>query len=301
MKQYSIQQYKTVKHDIIPDIIIDEENETQEEVEKEITFVQSSHNINNLTSLFVNNELKTLGEDYSIEDDRVIFTDVLNDTDKISLIYNINTESNLISPKKNVNNSILSKYDSDARLASNNKYTINICIDKDNYTWSFNTKQNPMFSSSKKILEDIGEFIDGFTEEYINNVIYDNSVAVIDLIDELKEQDIENVTYSKDKDGFYVADNRAINNWVRYKTDIDLTLSRYFGISYKYGSELKEIGDIKIEKSTKLPYIDNLLDMLKKKFELADDAIRGGENTVLGAVKGGSKYKYDDWARDTKW
>ena len=302
MKQYSIQQYKTVKHDIIPDIVIDEENETQEEVEREITFVQSSHDINNLVSLFVNDELKTLGEDYSIEDDRVIFTDVLNEDDKVRLNYIINSPLSLLSSSPKANSSVIPKYAiEDNKLYANNKYKININIDKEDYTWEFNTRMNPFLSSAKKIFEDIGEFIEGYTEEYINNVIYGNSLAVIDLIDQLKEEGVENVT-CENEDGFIKAKHRAINNWVRYKTDIDLTLSRYFGISYRYGSELKEIGDIKIEKTTKLPYIDNLLDMLKRKFDEADELIRGGLNTVRTAVRAGTKYKYDDdWGRETKW
>ena len=302
MKQYSIEQYKKVKADTIINTILNEDEEEIEE-SQDISFVDSDLGLDNVTSIFVNGELKQIEEDYSIENGRVVFNDILNDTDKVKLIYNIETNNNLISPKKNVNKSILSKYDSNERLVSNNKYTVNICIDKENFTWSFNTKQDPMFTSSKRILEDIGEFIEGFTEEYINDKIYENSLAVIDLIDELANQEdaVENVTYEKDENGFYTTKYKAVNNWVRYKTDIDLTLARYFGISYRYGSVKKEIGDINIEKSVKLPYIDNLLDMLKKQFELADDAIRGAKNTVLGAVKGGSKYKYDDWNRETTW
>ena len=157
-----------------------------------------------------------------------------------------------------------------------------------------------MFTSSKKIYEDIGEFIEGFTEEYINNKIYDNSLAVINLIDELKENDVENVTYEIDEDGIYTSKYSAVSNWVRYKTDIDLTMARYFGISYRYGTELKEIGDIKIEKTTKLPYIDNLLEALKKKFDAADEIIKG-VNVVASAVKAGTKYKYETWDRETTW
>jgi hypothetical protein len=111
---------------------------------------------------------------------------------------------------------------------------------------------------------------------------------------------VENVTYEIGEDGFYTTKYKAVQDWVRYKTDIDLTLARYFGISYHYGSELKNIGDIKIEKTTKLPYIDNLLDMLRKRFDEADKVIRG-TNVVASAVKAGTQYKYDDWNRDTTW
>ena len=256
--------------------------------------------LSNLVSIFKNNELLQ-EEDYSIKDNKIIFTEELLPDDQIITNYNIETNQPIIGYNSS-SRPILQKYNSDIKLNENNKYHVCIAIDKDTYKWSFNSMQNPMFTTYKKILEDIGEFIDGFTEEYINNKIYENSIAVIDLIDQLANQEdaVTNVTYEKDENGIYTTEYKAVNNWVRYKTDIDLTLARYFGISYKYGSELKEIGDIKIEKTTKLPYIDNLLDMLKKKFDAADETIKG-VNFVASAVKAGTQYKYDDWDRDTTW
>ena len=168
------------------------------------------------------------------------------------------------------------------------------------YKWNFISKLNPLFVSSKKIWEDIGEFIEGFTEEYINSKLYENSVNAIELIDELANSDdsVENVTYEKDADGNYTTTYRAVKNWVRYKTDIELIMARYYGISYRYGSVRKEVGDIAIEKSTKLPYIDNLLDRLKTQFEEADRVIKG-YNIVVSGVKGINNYTYEDWARET--
>ena len=280
MKQYSISVHKTSNtNKIIPD-----------------------HDLENLVSIFVNDEIATEDEDYFIKDNKIIFNRELNDSDDLKMNYSYDTNKNIISKGKINKNSILSRFDSDIKLNENNKYRIGIVIDKELYEWEFNSKQNPMFSTARQVLEDIGEFIEGFTEEYINNKIYDNSLAVIDLIDELASLDtpVENVTYEKDEDGFYTTTYKAVKNWVRYKTDIDLTLARYFGISYHYGSEMKEIGDIKIEKSTKLPYIDNLLDFLKKQWDEADKIIRG-TNVVSSAVKAGTQYKYDDWNRDTTW
>lgn len=280
MKQYSISVHKTSNtNKITPD-----------------------HDLENLISIFVNDEIATKDEDYSIKNNKIIFNREINDTDDIKMNYNYDTNKNIISKGKINKNSILSRFNSDIKLNENNKYRIGIAIDKELYEWEFNSKQNPMFSTSRQVLEDIGEFIEGFTEEYINNKIYDNSLAVIDLIDELASLDtpVENVTYEKDENDFYTTTYKAVKNWVRYKTDIDLTLARYFGISYHYGSEMKEIGDIKIEKSTKLPYIDNLLDFLKKQWDEADKVIRG-TNVVSSAVKAGTQYKYDDWNRDTTW
>lgn len=279
MKQYSVTESKTIKN----------------------SRISSDYGLDNITSIFLDGELLTADEDYLVKNNRVVFADLPDDSN-LTVIHNIDTTKTLINPGKSSSNSILTRFNSDIKLNENNKYRVGIAIDKDIYKWEFNSRQNPMFTTAKKIYEDIGEFIDGFTEEYINAKIYDNSLAVIDLIDSLAAQEtpVENVTYEQDEDGFYTTKYKAVNNWVRYKTDIDLTLARYFGISYHYGSELKNIGDIKIEKTTKLPYIDNLLDMLRKQWDEADKVIRG-TNVVASAIKAGTKYKYDDWDRDTTW
>lgn len=264
--------------------------------------------INDTISVFVNGNLQTLGEnnDYLTVQDtgKVIFNNPLDEGDIVSIISNIASKRiNLeivSSGRADKPNALYKKYGTVKRLKENNKYEVQICLDKELYKWNFVTKLNPLFVSSKKIWEDIGEFIEGFTEEYINSMIYRNSVEVIELIDELanSEEAIENVTYETDNDGNYTTTYRAIKNWVRYKTEVELVMARYYGISYRYGTVRKEVGDISIEKSTKLPYIDNLLDRIKDQFEEADNTIRG-INIVASGVKAITNYSYDDWARET--
>ena len=264
--------------------------------------------INDTISVFVNGALKTLGEDkdyLTVQDTgKVIFNNPLNEGDMVSIITNVASERinlEVISPgRADKPNALYKKYGTVKRLKPNNKYEVNICIDKDIFKWNFVSKLSPLLVSSKKIWEDIGEFIEGFTEEFINSKIYQNSVEVIELIDELANQEdaVENVTYEKDEEGNYTFSNRAVQNWVRYKTNIELIMARYYGISLRYGSIKKQIGDINIEKSVKLPYIDNLLDRFKDQFEEADNVIRG-INTVAYGVKAGTTYSYEDWERTT--
>lgn len=264
--------------------------------------------INDTISVFVNGNLQTLGEqeDYLTVQDtgKVIFNEPLYEGDIVSVISNIASKRiNLeivSSGRADKPNALYKKYGTVKRLKANNKYEIQLCLDKEIYKWHFVTKLNPLLVSSKKIWEDIGEFIEGFTEEYINSMLYRNSVEVIELIDELANADeaVENVTYETDNEGNITTSSRAVKNWVKYKTEIELVMARYYGISYRYGSVRKEVGDISIEKSTKLPYIDNLLDRLKDQFEEADNTIRG-INIVASGVKAIDNYSYDDWARET--
>ena len=278
MKEYSVTEQRIVKN------------------EQEFTLEQNSK----VNSVLLNGILLEKDKDYSIKNDIISFTKPLNENDEVIFHNTVNTNKRLISPGK-LSNSLYSRFTHNPTLNENNKYTVNIAIDKEDYSWQFNSKMNPMFTTSKRIYEDIGEFIEGFTEEYINSMIYNNSMELISVLDELAKQEeaVTNVTYSQDNDGIYTVSNRMGNNWVRYKTDIDLVLARYFGISYRYGTQSKEIGDIKITKETKLPYIDNLLDALKKSFKEADDYIRGGF-AVTTVVKAEST-TYDNWARTTTW
>ena len=264
--------------------------------------------INDTISVFVNGSLQTLGEeeDYLTVQDtgKVIFNQPLDEGDIVSVISNIASRKiNLeivSSGRADKPNALYKKYGTVQRLKANNKYEIHLCLDKDIFKWNFVSKLNPLLVSSKKIWEDIGEFIEGFTEEYINSMLYRNSVEVIELIDELANADeaVENVTYETDSEGNISTNSRVVKNWVRYKTEIELVMARYYGISYRYGSVRKEVGDISIEKSTKLPYIDSLLDGLKDQFQEADNAIRG-INIVASGVKAINNYSYEDWARET--
>ena len=264
--------------------------------------------VNDTISVFVNGVLQILGEDkdyLTVQDTgKVIFNEPLSEGDIVSVVSTIASKKinlEIISPgKADKPNSLYKKYGTVKRFKPNNVYEVQLCIDKDIIKWNFVSHLNPLFVSSKKIWEDIGEFIEGFTERYINSMLYRNSVEVIELIDELANQEdaIENVTYEINEDGDYTTIYRAVKNWVKFKTEIELVMARYYGISYRYGSVRKEVGDISIEKSTKLPYIDNLLDRLKDQFEEADKVIRGF-NTVASAIKAGDNYSYEDWERTT--
>ena len=254
-------------------------------------------------SVYLNDALLVLDKDYTVDDDNTIVIDGTiepNSTVVVSGIIEGTNNSEIINPgKASKPNSIIHKYSTEEGLKLNNKYTLEIVIDDEPITSTFTSKLSPMFATVKKVRELIGEFIPDYSDSYIESVIYNNSVAVIELIDELKnsEDEIENVHYQV-QDGIYTTEDRAVKNWVLYRTCIDLIYAKYFGISYNYGSIKKAIGDITVEKSTKLPYIDNLLSRFLKQFDEADSVIRGF-NVVAGFVKAGDNFKYDSWDRTT--
>lgn len=255
----------------------------------------------NSLSVFVDGEALSPDE-YTSDEKSITFNEDVQAAHDIILSGTISRPNStiVISPSKtNLPRAIFPKYAKENTLKLNNTYHFDITIDNEIYSSDYTTKRNPMFSTSKKVIEQIGEFIDGFSDDYIDSMIYNNSVAVISLIDELAEEDISNVTYEHNvTTDLYTTDYRTVKNWVLYATCIDLIYARYFGISRNYGSIRKTVGDIDVEKSTKLPYIDNLLSKFRKLFDEADKIIRGF-NTAVAFVKA-KQYTYEDWERDTK-
>jgi hypothetical protein len=120
----------------------------------------------------------------------------------------------------------------------------------------------------------------------------------LDVIAESEDEEDITVTYEVDEDDNYTFSNpRAIKAYMIAKTCIDLIYSKYFGISARYGSIKKSIGDIDVEKSVKLPYIDNLLAKYKKMLEDALKVI-DGYNVAVTAVRAGDN-TYESWERET--
>ena len=256
-------------------------------------------------SVFVNGKLMTLGNDadyVAIPDTgRIAFKTPLSEGDKVSIVSTAedgNLSLDVVARNGSTRRKgLFQRYGDTIKLAYNNIYEANFVICGKVVNWKFETKRTPFFANVKEIFQDIGEFIEGYTNKQVSDVIYTNSVQVVELIDELADKDIQNVTYTI-IDDTYESTYRAVKNWVKYKTEIDLIYSRYFGISLNYGSIKKEIGDIKVEKSTKLPYLDNLLSRLKGWWDEADQEIRG-TNSVAAFIKAGDKYKYESWERQT--
>lgn len=271
-------------------------------------FTMNKPFIKNSINVYLNGALQTFGDSFDYvtlpDNGKIIFNRKISEGDIISVISNKEVENIKIMSfgRRDSENALYKKYTSVKKLNFNNKYKIHIRINDEDIDWQFSTKLTPMFSTVKKILEGIGEFIQGFTEEYIMSVIHENSWEIINKINEaLEEGDasedliVENAIAPDGETEEYVSPHRLVSKWVRLKTQIDLIYARYYGISYHYGSVTKTIGDITIEKSTKLPYIDELLKRLKDDLEDTEEEIFGGGVNFIGsAVKGSINYQYNE-------
>lgn len=264
--------------------------------------------IDGAINVYLNGVLQTFGDiaDYVTSPDNGLIT--FNKDTELDDLVSIETIVTLDSfglkvisyGKRDTTNALYQRYTSVEKLKSNNRYKVHIKIDDKDIDWQFVTRFTPMFCTVKKILEDIGEFIQGFTEEYISSIIHRNSWEIVKRIKEAAEDGEKSDSLAVDEitqdvtTGEYISTYRHVNNWVKLKTDIDLIYARYFGLSYDYGSISKTIGDITIEKTSKLPYIDELLKRLIAQFAVAEEAIFGGANFVGGYVKGSTNYTYSE-------
>lgn len=262
-------------------------------------------------NVYVNEALQSFGseEDYITFPDKgfIVFTRDLNTDDKVTVETKEALTKVLSYGKRDTTNAGFQRFNSVSKLNLNNRYKVHIVIDNNPIDWSFSTILSPYWTTVKKIQEDIGEFIPGFTDEYIASMIHRNSLELLHRIQEADEANSEGLNEGAvdstiiNTDGEYESKSRLVNNWVRYKTEIDLIYARYFGISFQYGTKEKSIGDIKIRNERKLPYIDNLLAKLNGYLKDAENAIFGSMNFAATFQKGSVKYDYSTIGRTINW
>ena len=119
-------------------------------------FVKDSINV------YLNGALQSFGDnlDYVTLPDngKIIFNRKISEGDIVSIISNKEAENIQIMSfgKRDTANALYKKYTSVKKLKFNNRYTIHLKISDKDIDWQFVTKFTPMFSTVKKIQEDIG-------------------------------------------------------------------------------------------------------------------------------------------------
>jgi hypothetical protein len=279
--------------------------ESQREFKLRKPFIEGTINV------YINEALQSFGSkaDYITlpNEGIIIFTRKLNIDDKVTVEVKETTTKVLSYGSRDTTNAIFKRFSSVLKLNFNNRYKARIVIDNEPIEWSFSTILNPYWTTVKKIQEDIGEFIPGFTDEYIASMIHRNSSELLNRIQEAEESNSDGLNENAveatitNADGEYENKSRLVNNWVRYKTEIDLIYARYFGISFQYGTKEKSVGDIKIRNERKLPYIDNLLEKLNGYLKDTENAIFGSMNFATSFQKGKTNYDYNTVARTVSW
>lgn len=222
----------------------------------------------------VNDKILLFGVDYTINENELIFSEPLCIYDKIIIKDSILNNVKLITKNSYSKNALFKYYSSNVKFKFNQVYEFVISLNNKDYTNKFNSKHNPFYTTIENIRIDTGDLLANVSDNQIANVIYMNSKEALEKIEE-NEIDISQKipTYVK--------------NYVRYKTDIDFCYAIYLSISGKYGSYSKKIGDIQIDNTFKLPYLQEMIGRFKELLKPNEELLssNAGAGTVASFVK----------------
>lgn len=221
----------------------------------------------------VNGEILTLNCDYTMFNGELNFSNPLSVGDKIIIKASILNNVKLITKNSYSKNALFKYYSSNAKLKSNQIYDFVLNVNGEEHTSKFLSKYDPFYTTIEKIRIDTGDLLINVPDSQIAKVIYLNSKEAYDKLleaassDDGEETSITTIpTYAK--------------NYVRYKTDIDFCFAIYLSISGKYGTQTKKVGDIQIENTVKLPYIDNMISRFKELLKPNEEAFGGISKTT---------------------
>lgn len=237
----------------------------------------------------VNGLLVFNGIDYTEQEMSINLTELCNEGDVVSITF-IDVNNDIDMDIVGDRSSVFRRYGQSSRLKNNNRYHVNIAIKKKNFKWTFSSRYTPLYSNSNKIKGDTGDLLNSLTDEQVNYLLYINSKEVDEILREYEERgdalsgDVSDKTFAYNK-----------SQWVRYKTCIDIVNAIYLTIAGQSGSVIKKIGPINVEKTTKIPYLSDMLARFKELFKPYDDMLRNGGNTsvsVVGFTRAGTSYAY---------
>jgi hypothetical protein len=157
-------------------------------------------------------------------------------------------------------------------------------VDRLSHQYAFTSDYLPAYSTAKDVRVDLATALERFSDTDIWHIIRDNTVYL--------QKNIRN-DYIPEEESFDDIDGSDfyMRAWVKIKSQIDSLYGSYASVALRLGSEKHQLGFLDINKSTKLPYIDDLLGKLKDDLHELDILLFGFH--PQHAVKGGKSYPYN--------
>lgn len=228
----------------------------------------------NKFEVYVNDYKLTNKTDYVINSvtKQIQFTTPLVTGDEIKIYDILDSVAKVITKNSYNKNALFTYFNTYQKFKYNQEYTFSLDVVGTNYTKTFLAQYDPFYSSIKNIRVDTGDLLDGVTDAQIAKVIYKWSrEAYWTLDNDSRLDDIKDYQY--------------VQNYVRYKTDIDLCYAIYLTISGKYGVIKKEIGNIQVQRDTKIPLIDKMIQRFKELLENNEALLKGSTAIAASFVK----------------
>jgi hypothetical protein len=168
---------------------------------------------------------------------------------------------------------LATKFGTEIRLEENQLYTAVFRIKGQEKVVSFTSKYNPLFSTVRIIRSDFRELFADYSNDSINRLIHDNSKLALELSDVDLEE--EGVTF-------------AAKQYVRYKTELDLATDLFLTLTTKSGEESKQLSDMRITRNVQLPYIDSVLEVLRKRLDSWEIQLSGMKAAPTSSIRAGA-------------
>ena len=222
-------------------------------------------------------------DQYKIEDNKLIFVSKIQQDNVIKFKCTVSFNNRKVIIANNPNNTkalIVRKKDKQT-LYKNTRYNLNLLINGEVFDNNFTTQLDPLYCDVKTIRLDCNDFSSSINDDDIITLLYRNSIEIRD-----RKEETDQSTSSK-----ISIDEKYLQPWVRYKTDIDILYRHYIYLCNKYGTKTKETLPIKIEDTTKLPELEDLLSRYKRALEDIENNFYSYDN-IATAVKAGKTAQY---------
>lgn len=223
-----------------------------------------------------------LGEDHDyieLDNQHIEFTYGLEEGDTVA-ISNSATSSNMNIDVVGYTGALFPLYGQSQRLMYNQSYGIKIKLKNKLIEWGFTSKYSPLATTVKKVRSAAGGVLDKMTDEQISYMIYQNSKAIeLLLTDNDKADELDDSTLS-----YYKI------NWTLYKTCIDLIMAVYLTMSGQVGSVSKTIGPVTVDRTYKIPFIQDMLGRFQKTFDQYDGYLKQNNMTNIFVKAGTTTY-----------
>lgn len=238
-------------------------------------FYSPNHNTLGL-KVYVNDRELVPNCDFTMFAGELNFSIPLYTGDKVIIKDSILDNVKLITKNSYSRNTLFKYFSSNTKFKSNQIYDFILNVNEEEYKTEFLTKYDPFYTTIEKIRLDTGDLLANIPDSQIAKVIYINSKEAYDKL-------VEAATNSDEETTTVTTIPTYAKNYVRYKTDIDFCYAIYLSISGKYGTQTKKVGDIQIESTVKLPYIDNMIARFKELLKPNEDAF-GVTSTLVSAT-----------------
>lgn len=220
-----------------------------------------------------------------LEKDILVFKENLKDGDLLKIEFNSDLPKAFTKSKYGTG-AVYKLYSDETKLKFNSNYKFVVEANQ-TYTSEFTSKYDPFFTTVNTIRRDTGDLLDSVDDKTISEIIYDNSVYVVDKLIDIDNGDELDDMY--DLTSFEYRTPPYVVGYVRYKTCLDLCYSIYLSKTGKLGAFSKKIGDLDISSEIKLPALSEMMSRFRELLKPYEDALNSEDTTsIVSFVKANS-------------